>query len=218
MSIVKIRAALELALDAMPGLIPAASIISSDMNGVFNSPNHGLVSGVSASITGHTGSTPAINGSYLINVIDPNNFTLQSIVNQATISLSVGGTGGTVKANLIAWENISFQTTAGVPYQEPYLLVAKPVNPSFGPPFHRENGIFQVNLFYPQQIGTGDISLRAELIRSTFSRGSTFSNGGIDVIIDSTPEVSSALSTSGAQSDDRWMLPVKISWYSNIFS
>lgn len=218
MSIVKIRAALELALDAMAGIIPAVNIVSSNTSGVFNAPGHNLVSGLNVTIKNHIGSTPAVNGAYLVNVIDPNNFTLQSTVNQATISLSVGGTGGTVKANLTAWENMSFQTTAGVPYQEPYLLVAKPDNPTFGPAFHREKGIFQINLFYPQQVGTGAISQRAELIRSTFPRSSTFSYGGIDVIIDSTPEISSALMTSGAQSDDRWMLPVKISWYSNIFS
>lgn len=218
MSIVKIRSALELALDAMPGIIPAANIVSSNTSGVINSPGHGLVSSLSVKISGHTGSVPSINGSYLVNVIDANNFTLQSTVNQAIISLSVGGTGGTVKANLTAWENMSFQTTAGVPFQEPYLLVARPDNPTFGSPFHRERGIFQINLLYPQQIGTGAVSLRAELIRSTFSRGSTFSNSGIDVIIDSTPEIATALMTSGAQNDDRWMLPVKISWYSNIFS
>jgi Bacteriophage related domain of unknown function len=218
MSIVKIRAALEVALDAMPGIIPAANIVSSNTSGVFNAPAHGLSTGVNVKIAGHTGSTPAINGSYIVQVIDANNFTLQSTVNQATISLSIGGSGGTVKANLTAWENVAFQTTGGVPYQEPYLLIAKPDNPSFGSPFHREKGIFQINLLYPQQIGTAAISLRAELIRSTFPRGSTFSNGGIDVIIDSTPEISTALMTSGPQSDDRWMLPVKISWYSNIFS
>lgn len=218
MSIIAIRAALEKALDAMPGLIAASAIVSSNTNGVINSPGHGLVSGLNAKISGHIGSTPNLNGSYLVNVIDPNNFTLQSIVDQATIPVSVGGTGGTVKANLTAWENMSFQTTAGIPYQEPYLLVAKPDNPTFGPAFHREQGIFQVNLFYPQQIGTGAISQRAELIRSTFPRSSVFSNSGIDVIIDSTPEIWTSVSTAGTQGDDRWMLPVKISWYSNIFS
>lgn len=218
MSIVKIRAALETALKNMPGLIPQANIVSSNTNGVVNAPAHGLISGLNITISGHSGSTPSINGSYLVNVIDVNNFTLQSTTNQAIIALSVGGSGGVLKVNLTAWENVAFQTTAGVPYQEPYLLIARPDNPTFGAPFHREKGIFQINLFYPQQIGTGAISLRAELIRSTFSRGSTFSNSGIDVIIDSTPEIATALTTSGTQNDDRWMLPVKISWYSNIFS
>lgn len=221
--IVSIRAALESALDAMPGIIPAAAITTSAVApsgtpSVFNAPSHGLITGLNVRISGHTGSTPAVDGSYLVQVIDSNNFTLQSIVNQGTISLSVGGTGGTVKANLTAWENMSFQTTADVPYQATYLLVATPENPTFGDGFYRENGIFQVNLFYPQQIGTGAIGSRAELIRSTFKRGSTFVKDGILVIINATPDIGSNLSTSGTQGDDRWMLPVKISWYSNIFS
>ncbi len=220
MSVVSIRAALELALDAMPGIVPAVAITTSAIGNpaVFNAPSHGLTTGINVTISNHVGSVPAVNGAYLVNVIDSNNFSLQSVVDQGTISLSVGGTGGMVKANLTAWENMSFQTTADVPYQAPYLLVATPDNPTFGDGFYRENGIFQINLFYPQQIGTGAIGLRAELIRSTFKRGSTFVKDGIQVIVNATPDIGSNLSTSGTQGDDRWMLPVKISWYSNIFS
>lgn len=214
MSLVYIRAAIEIAIKNMPGIVPAAAIISSSINGKFNAPAHGLTTGLNVNITGHTGSVPAIAGSYLVNVVDADNFTLQNVVTQRIITLSTGGSGGTVLANLTAWENVSFQTTSGVGYQQCFLLPAKPANPTFGAPFHRELGIYQINLFYPQAQGTGLITQRAELIRSTFPRNSTFVNNGIYTIISETPEIGNP----SVDSDDRFMLPVKLPYYANVFS
>jgi hypothetical protein len=216
MSVVKIRAALELALDAMVGLIPAATILTSNTSGVFTtSGNHNLVTGLNVKIKNHTGSTPNINGDYLVTVLSPTTFSLQDQITKATIALSVGGIGGTVKANLTAWENTSFQTTPGIPHQEVYLMAGTPENPVYGDPFHREIGYLQVNLCYPLQFGTAAVMTRAELIKSTFPRGSSFTNGGITVTIDRTPAIGTPIVTSNG---DRYQVPVKIFYYSNIFS
>lgn len=51
---------------------------------------HKLVSGQTVTITGHTGSTPAIAGDYLVTVTGTTTFTIP-------VTVTVGGTGGTMK-------------------------------------------------------------------------------------------------------------------------
>jgi len=48
---------------------------------------HGLSTGDSVTISGHTGSTPAITGPYVITVVSPTTFTIP-------LTVSVAGTGG----------------------------------------------------------------------------------------------------------------------------
>jgi hypothetical protein len=110
-----------------------------------------------------------------------------------------------------AWENVLFNPTTGVPYQQVNLLAADPNNPSMGDKFRQEVGIFQITLKYTMQTGPGAADARAELLRSIFHRGATFTADGITVTIDRTPTVSMA-----SQDGDRWSLPVKIRWYANI--
>ena len=103
-----------------------------------------------------------------------------------------------------AWENVPFTPTPGVPYQAPYLLTAAPANPVIGAAY-MEQGVFQVNLFYPKDAGSADVTARAELIRATFPRLAGFPFTGGTVLIIETPEIGPPRADA-----DRQMVPVKI--------
>jgi predicted secreted protein len=53
---------------------------------------HGLASGESATIAGHTGSTPALDGTHVVTVLSPTTFTVP-------VNVTVAGAGGTVAAD-----------------------------------------------------------------------------------------------------------------------
>jgi hypothetical protein len=80
---------------ALNPLLPVTVITSSDAgtDRVLTASPHGLTTGEVVLITGHTGSTPDVNGGhgYAVTVVDSTHFTL------AGVDFSVGGTGGTVK-------------------------------------------------------------------------------------------------------------------------
>jgi len=111
-----------------------------------------------------------------------------------------------------AWENVPFTPVTGTPYQRAYLMPATPANPTMGDGYYREQGIFQVSLFYPLQAGPKTAADRAELIRAAFKRGTTLTSGTVSVIIERTPEIG-----QGRVDGDRWALPVKIRWYAGIY-
>ncbi len=108
------------------------------------------------------------------------------------------------------WENTPFKPVNGTPYQQVYLLPGEPDNPTMGDGFYRDKGILQINLMYPQLTGTGTAAARAELIRTTFKRGTSIISGGITVIIEKTPEIG-----QGRPDGDRWFIPVRIRWFSD---
>lgn len=113
----------------------------------------------------------------------------------------------------ISYENAAFQSTTGVPYQSPFLMVATPDNSVIGNGYYREQGIFQITLAYPIQQGTSPSISRAVLIQQTFARGNVFANGGVNVRIMKTAEIG-----QGVIDDDRWRVPVKIRWTAEIFA
>jgi hypothetical protein len=119
---------------------------------------------------------------------------------------------GTVTPSIeTADENVSYDPSSDTPYQRISMLPAEPVNPSFGDNFHRESGIFQVLLCYPSNVGTGDIGAQAELIRNAFKRGNSFTVDGVTVQIERTPAIS-----SGFPDGDRYCVPVRIRYFSNV--
>jgi hypothetical protein len=212
MSVVKIRAALEIALAAIPGIIPEVNIVAS-INGEFETQtDHGLQAGLHVTISNHIG-TGAANGTYRIaDVFSDRTFTLEDIV--TGLQVDSNGTTGSVLADLFAWENMDFPNTANrVPYHKVNLIPGRPEDVTVGNGYRREYGIFQVTLVYPLQIGTGEASERAELIKSTFPRGASFSNGGVVVKIDATPEI-----MRGYPTDDSYMIPVRVYYYADIFN
>jgi hypothetical protein len=109
-----------------------------------------------------------------------------------------------------AWENAAFTPTTAA-YQSVALLFAAPDNISYGAGF-TEQGIMQVDLSYPQETGPAAAYTRAELIRSTFARGETFSSGGVSVIIQRTPEI-----LPGRNEGSRYILPVRVRFFAHLF-
>lgn len=110
-----------------------------------------------------------------------------------------------------AWENAPYTPVTGTAYQRVWLLTAEPSNPTMGDDYYREQGILQITLYYPLQTGSSAAAARADLIRTTFKRGTSMTSGANTVIIDRTPEIS-----SGRVEGDRWALPVKIRWFAGI--
>lgn len=216
MSLDLVRAALEIALDSMPGIIPASTLASSTVGtpGLFvTTTPHGLTTNNQISISNYTGSTPVINGGYLVNVIDNYTFSLLDIVNKTPIALTATGTGGVVTVQLTAWEGVAFATNNPVPFQKVYLMPAIPENPTLGDGFYREVGMMQITLVYVAGNGTADVTARAELIRSTFKRGATFTASGITVKILRTPQILKSDIVDGSI-----LLPVRIPYQADIFN
>lgn len=109
-----------------------------------------------------------------------------------------------------AWENVPFTPVNGVPYQKAHLLFAQPDNTEYGSN-RIEQGIFQITLMYPISAGTSDSETRAELLTDAFKRGSSFSSGGVVVVVNRTPEV-----PGGMRDGDRWAVLVKIRWHAHV--
>jgi hypothetical protein len=109
-----------------------------------------------------------------------------------------------------AYENAPFTPTAAA-YQQVYLLLAEPDNPEMGSARYTERGYFQINLKYPLNAGSAAAATRAELIRSTFYRARSFSNGSVTVHIEKTPEIAPA-----RVEDDRFVVPVKIRFFAHV--
>lgn len=194
MSIVKIREALENAITGMVGLVPSVNITSSTAGSpltFITAAPHNLLTGVSVTISGHS-STPNINGTYFFVSTGASSFTLQHGVTKAPITSVASGTGGVLTANLTAWEGGNFLPVYGVPFQKVNLMRGTPENPTYGGNFSREVGYMQVTLFYPKGLGSAAIETRAELIQSTFKRGSTFVKDSIVVNVMKKPDVQPA--------------------------
>jgi len=107
-----------------------------------------------------------------------------------------------------AWENRDFDPVVGIPYQRVTLVPSTPDNSTFGDDSYTELGLLFIELHYPINTGSVAAATRAELIRSVFYRGSSFSNGGITVHIATTPEIG-----QGTVQDAFWVLPIRCRYY-----
>jgi hypothetical protein len=109
-----------------------------------------------------------------------------------------------------SWENVNFVPVAGTPYQKLNILLSDPDNLGYGSGPFREEGFFQVSLFYPKYAGTATVQARADLIRSTFYRGRILTSGSQKVVIQRTPTIS-----AGRVDGDYYMVPVTVYFFSN---
>lgn len=109
-----------------------------------------------------------------------------------------------------AWENDTYKPTTGTPYQEVSILFAAPENVEYGAGY-RESGYMQVMLKYPLKKGSKDATDRAELIRTTFKRGNSFTHGGVATIVSNTPEIG-----PGGVEDGRFVIPVRVRFFANV--
>lgn len=216
MPLVKIRAALETALEGIVGIIPSV-VITASVSGTVASftteTPHKLVTGLSVTLSEHADSVPDLNGDYLVTVTGASSFTLLHKVTRAPIASTANGVGGVIKANLTAREGVTFAPVAGVPFQKVHLLPATPENPTYGDAHSREIGYLQVTLYYPKGLGTFGIMTRAGLIKSTFPRGSSFTHDSLVVHVLKTPVV-----LPSVPQDENIVVIVKIPYYADVFS
>ncbi len=103
-----------------------------------------------------------------------------------------------------AWENMPLATAPGIAWQAAFIMFAEPDNPEISARY-TERGIFQVNLFYPLDAGTGAAETRAETLRSAFAYGTALVSGGVTTIIVNTPEIG-----PGRVDDDWFVKPVRV--------
>lgn len=113
-----------------------------------------------------------------------------------------------------AWENVDYNPIPGTPYARVAVLLAEPANAEVGAgarTYYTEQGFMQVDLRYPLGNGPKAATDRAELIRSTFYRGASFTASGVTAHIERTPEI-----MPGRVEDDRFVIPVRIRFYAHI--
>lgn len=110
-----------------------------------------------------------------------------------------------------AYESVSFSPVQGVPYQRVYTIPRRPENPTIGDSYYREVGEFQIFLAYPNNKGSGEILARAELVQQHFARGTTLTEGGLDINIMRTPQIAGS-----TISGDRIMVPVIIQYSAGV--
>jgi hypothetical protein len=111
-----------------------------------------------------------------------------------------------------AYENAPYTPVAGTAYQQVWLLPATPANIEFSS-VYRQDGLLQVDLKYPLNAGPAAAAARAELFRTTFIRGASFTASGVTVHINGTPEIMPA-----RIEEDRYVLPVRVPFYAHIRS
>lgn len=109
------------------------------------------------------------------------------------------------------YENQDFTIPKTGPYQSVRLFPAEPVNATFGDDQRREQGFLQVLLKYPKNEGSGDATDRAELIKTKFKRGTTWTSGSVSVVISNTPSIHPEL-----PDDSRYVIPVRIRYWAYI--
>jgi len=198
---VYVRRAIESAINAMPGMNPITSYSAATSTVITTPKAHGLTSGMAITING----APAIDGNYIVTVTGALTFTIPK-------NVAAAGTGGAY--TLTAWENIPFTPPAStVPFQVVWFPEFMIENPTMGSNFHRIRSYIQIDLMYPLLAGTAAIETRAGLIQSTFDRGSSFTNGGITVRIESTPSIS-----GGIVDGDRYKKIIKIRYWADVFA
>lgn len=111
-----------------------------------------------------------------------------------------------------AYENMPFTPVPGTPYQRATVLLAQPANPEIGDGY-MDQGFMQVDLKYPLNAGPAAAEARAELTRSYFYRGRSFTASGVTTTIERTPEI-----MPGRVEEDRFVKSVRIRFYSHIRS
>lgn len=109
-----------------------------------------------------------------------------------------------------AYENQTYTPVAGTPYQKINLMRAQPANPEAGT-FQQAQGIFQVTLEYPQNVGPGVAEARAKAIADWFPRKLSLTVSGVIVTINRAAYI-----MAGFVDGDRWAVPVRLFYVANI--
>jgi len=111
-----------------------------------------------------------------------------------------------------AYENQAFTPpAASLPYQRVFLMLAAPWNPEMGSG-HQIRGYLQVNLCWPQGVGSGAVEARALLIKNAFPKGASLVSGDVIVTIDGI-----VAKGNGSPDGTVFMMPVKVPFHANQF-
>jgi hypothetical protein len=126
---------------------------------------------------------------------------------RAAIEAAISGMSPSLST---AWQNVAFTPANGTAYQRVEWMFARPTNNEFGANY-RQDAICQVTLCYPAGLGPAAIETRAELLKTTFKRGLSFTSGGVTVVSSDTPEMMPAYIDG-----DRFCIPVRIRVYAHL--
>ena len=110
-----------------------------------------------------------------------------------------------------ASENKKYDPVDNVPYQQVDFLFASPQSFGFEDQHTRETGYMQVRLKYPREGGAGPALARAVAIKAHFRRGLPLTLNGVTTVIDRAPHIG-----QGSYDGDRYVIPVRITFYANI--
>lgn len=110
-----------------------------------------------------------------------------------------------------AYENTTYTPVTGTPYMKANTLPASPDNSEMGSKNYWERGIFQITLFYPNNVGAGTARAKAVALREWFKRGSTFTASGVDVNVISDPAIA-----PGFNDGDRYVLPISVTFQAHV--
>jgi len=110
------------------------------------------------------------------------------------------------------FEGVDFDPPVDAMYQRCQFRIDPPTDPVFPAGFHRENVQFQVFIAGLKGVGTADVLLRAELIRKTFYKGLTLTEGGTKIHILETAQIGSVFPTQ-----DRVLVPVLIQLTAEVY-
>jgi hypothetical protein len=128
------------------------------------------------------------------------------LVRQA-LDKHLAGMTGALANTIYENETREAPADAAMPYQKCFLLPAQPDNSVVGAGEYCAMGVFQVSLMYPLGNGPGDAATQAELLRSRFKRGTTITEGGLNVQVTHTPQIARGFEDAG-----RWHVPVSVRW------
>jgi hypothetical protein len=104
-----------------------------------------------------------------------------------------------------AHEGVEFTPPVNAMYQRTQLVFKDPDDPSFPIGYHRENLQFQIFICDIKGKGTAAALTRAELLRTTFHKGWSTTEGNVLIRSLETPKIGSAFPTN-----DRIVVPVLI--------
>lgn len=115
-------------------------------------------------------------------------------------------------ATHIAWENARFTTPKGV-HLRVYLLPAVTSDPSLGTLHRRYQGLFQVNIYDPDDSGPATAAGIADEIEKLYPRGLVLPRNGRNVQIPRTPEIA-----AGQITEDGYFIPVRIRYRCDVIT
>lgn len=110
----------------------------------------------------------------------------------------------------VAWPNVSFSSTTGVPYLAPKISALTQVN--LGPGNHdvvQWKGTYQISCLQPANDGTANLLATVDAVRAIYKRGTTMvTTDGLSVIVE-------LARTIPYQQDGEWLhAPVLVDFFS----